>query len=149
MSEFDPEKFMENDEALKEFNAGILEEFRANHGKIGGIFEGFDVVLLTAKGARSGLSRLTPLVSLSIDGKMVVIGSRGGAPKDPAWVHNVRANPQGQLEIGTHKYEVTVREVRDEERDALFDKVVVMAPNYGEYQAKTTRVIPLFELRPN
>lgn len=147
MSEFDPDRFQWDDEALKKFNAHILEEFRGNDGKVGGVFEGFDVVLLTTTGAKTGQPRLTPLVCLRIDDQMVVVGSRGGAPEDPAWVGNVRANPNAQLEIGTEKYGVIVREIRSPERDVLFQRVVAMAPNFGEYQAKTTRAIPLFDLQ--
>jgi deazaflavin-dependent oxidoreductase (nitroreductase family) len=147
MGEFDPVKFMTDDEALKEYNQDILEEFRANDGRVGGVFENVDIGLLTAMGAVSGQPRLTPLVCLHIDGRMVVIGSRGGAPKDPAWVRNVRANPQALLEIGTKKYGVTVRELLREERDELFDKVVAVAPIFGAYQSNTTRVIPIFELQ--
>lgn len=147
MSEFDPVKFMTDDEALKEFNQDVLEEFRTNDGKVGGVFEHVDIGLLTAMGATSGQPRLTPLVCLQVGGRMVVIGSRGGAQKDPAWVRNVRANPQAQLEIGTEKYRVTVRELLHRERDELFDEVVAVAPIFGDYQSKTTRVIPIFELQ--
>jgi len=147
MSHFDPVKFMTDDEALKAFNEDVLREFRANDGKVGGVFEHVDVGILTTVGAVSGRRRVTPLVCLRVDDRMLVIGSRGGAPDDPAWVRNVRANPLAELDIGTESYRVTVHEVVDAERDELFDQVVAVAPVFGDYQSKTSRVIPVFELR--
>jgi deazaflavin-dependent oxidoreductase (nitroreductase family) len=147
MVEFDDERFRTDSEAITQYNQQIIEEFRANEGRVGGIFENYSVALLTTIGAKSGQARLRPLVCLFLDGRMVVIGSRGGAPSDPAWVHNLRANPKGQLEIGAQRYAVNAREVLGVERDALWEKVVAAAPNFAEYQAKTTRTIPLFELQ--
>lgn len=131
---------------LNEFNAAIVDEFRTNGGVVGGPFEGGTLLLLHTTGAKSGQPRLSPLAYLTIDGKMLIIGSYAGAPKDPAWVHNLRALPKARIEVGTDTYDVNVRELPAEERDALYAKVVAVAPGFGEYQAKTTRVIPLFEL---
>lgn len=142
---FDAERFRTDTEFLEDFNRHIIAEFRSNRGKVGGVFAGMDVVLLTTTGAKSGLPRLKALVSLAIEGRMFVVGSRGGASRDPAWVFNLRANPKARLEIGEESYDVNVREPVGPERDELFAKVVAVAPNFGEYQAKTTRVIPLFE----
>jgi deazaflavin-dependent oxidoreductase (nitroreductase family) len=132
--------------ALKTFNDNVVEEFRANGGKVGGPFEGADIVLLTMTGAKSGQPRLTPLEYLTIDGRIIIGGSYGGAPKDPTWVHNLRANPKVHAEIGAESYDVIARELPRDERDALFATLVELAPRFNEYQAKTTRVIPLFEL---
>jgi deazaflavin-dependent oxidoreductase (nitroreductase family) len=131
---------------LNAFNAAIVDEFRTNGGKVGGQFAGANLLLLTTTGAKSGQPRLSPLAYLTIDGKMLIIGSFAGAPKDPAWVHNLRADPRAHIEVGTDAYDVTVRELPSQERDELYAKVVAVAPGFGEYQAKTTRVIPLFEL---
>ena len=131
---------------LNEFNAAIVEEFRANDGKVGGPFEGATLLLLHTTGAKSGQPRLSPLAYLTIDDKMLIIGSYAGAPKDPAWVHNLRATPRAHIEVGTDAYDVDVRELPLDERNELYEKVVAVAPGFGEYQAKTTRVIPLFEL---
>lgn len=131
---------------LNAFNAAIVEEFRTNNGRVGGQFAGADLLLLTTTGAKSGQPRLSPLAYLTIDGKMLIVGSYAGAPKDPAWVHNLRANPRAHIEVGTDAYDVTARELPSQERDELYAKVVAVAPGFGEYQAKTTRVIPLFEL---
>jgi len=132
--------------ALKTFNDNVVEEFRANGGKVGGPFEGADIVLLTMTGAKSGQPRLTPLEYLTIDGRIIIGGSYGGAPKDPTWVHNLCDNTKVHAEIGAESYDVIARELPRDERDALFATLVELAPRFNEYQAKTTRVIPLFEL---
>lgn len=134
-------------ETVKSFNTAIADEFRANGGKVGGQFEGADLLLLTTTGAKSGQQRVSPLAYFTIDGKLIIIGSYAGAPKDPAWVHNLRANPQAHIEVGTDAFDVTAHELPVAERDQLFDKVTAAAPGFAEYQSKTSRVIPLFELR--
>jgi deazaflavin-dependent oxidoreductase (nitroreductase family) len=131
---------------MKEFNKNLVEEFRANGGKVGGQFAGADLLLLTTTGAKSGQPRLAPLAYFTVDGKMIIIGSKAGADTNPDWVHNLRANPRAHIEVGTDAYDVSSRELPRDERDALFDKVVAAAPGFGEYQSKTSRVIPLFEL---
>jgi deazaflavin-dependent oxidoreductase (nitroreductase family) len=136
-------------ETMKAFNTSIADEFRANGGVVGGPFEGATLLLLTTTGAKSGQPRLAPLAYLTIDGKMIIVGSKGGADTDPDWVHNLRANSQAHIEVGADAYDVTAREVPAEERDETFPKVVAAAPTFGEYQAKTSRVIPLFELQRN
>jgi len=133
-------------DAMEEFNKKLVEEFRANGGKVGGQFAGADLLLLTTTGAKSGQPRLAPLAYFTIDDKMIIIGSKAGADTNPDWVHNLRANPSAHIEVGTDAYDVTSRELPRDERDALFDKVVAAAPGFGEYQAKTSRIIPLFEL---
>jgi len=128
------------------FNTSIIKEFRANDGKVGGQFAGADLLLLHTTGAKSGQRRVSPLAYFRIDGKLIVIGSFAGAPVNPAWVHNLRANPQAHVEVGTDGFDVTARELPVAERDELFEKVAAAAPGFAEYQAKTSRVIPLFEL---
>jgi deazaflavin-dependent oxidoreductase (nitroreductase family) len=146
MTEIDTEKLLNDADALKTFNDNVVEEFRANDGKVGGPVTG-DVVLLTTTGARSGQPRLSPLVYFTIDDRILVAGSYGGAAVDPAWVHNLRANSKAHVEVGTESYDVTARELPLDERNALYDKVIELMPVFGEYQAKTSRVIPLFELQ--
>ncbi|GLV08667.1 nitroreductase family deazaflavin-dependent oxidoreductase [Mycobacterium intracellulare] len=131
---------------INAFNRAIVDEFRANGGKVGGQFEGANLLLLHTTGAKSGQPRVSPLAYFDIDGKLIVIGSFAGAPVSPAWVHNLRANPSARVEVGTDAFDVTARELPTEERDDLFDKVTAAAPGFAEYQAKTSRVIPLFEL---
>jgi deazaflavin-dependent oxidoreductase (nitroreductase family) len=134
---------------INAFNKSIADEFRANDGKVGGPFEGGNLLLLTTTGAKSGQSRLSPLAYFRIDGKLIIIGSFAGADFNPAWVHNLRANPQAHIEVGTEAYDVTARELPPAERNELFEKISTASPGFAEYQAKTSRVIPLFELQRN
>lgn len=146
MTEFDKSKHAADVSALDPFNRNVVEEFRANAGKVGGPFEGGTLVLLHSVGAKSGQPRLSPLMYLEVDGKLLIVGSYAGAPSNPAWVHNLRANPKARIEIGTDAYEVTARELPEQERDAAYTKIIEQAPVFAEYQAKTSRTIPLFEL---
>ena len=133
--------------SMDNFNDKIVEEFRTNGGKVGGPFEGATLLLLTTTGARSGQPRLHPLAYFTIDGKMIIVGSFAGAPRDPAWAHNLRAHPRAHVEVGTDAYDVAARELSPTERDEFYPKVVEAAPGFAEYQKKTSRVIPLFELQ--
>jgi deazaflavin-dependent oxidoreductase (nitroreductase family) len=133
---------------LNAFNKNIIDEFRANDGKVTGQFANANLLLLTTTGAKSGQQRVSPLAYFRVDGKLIIVGSFAGAPVNPAWVHNLRANPHAHVEVGTDALDVTARELPPAERDALFDKVAAAAPGFAEYQSKTSRVIPLFELQP-
>lgn len=144
--DFDKNELVADVAALDDFNRNVVEEFRANGGKVGGPFEGGTLLLLHTTGAKSGQPRLSPLAYLDVGGRMLIVGSYAGAPKDPAWVHNLRADPKARIEVGTDAYDVTARELPAEERDAAYPKIIERAPVFAEYQAKTTRAIPLFEL---
>jgi deazaflavin-dependent oxidoreductase (nitroreductase family) len=133
-------------EGMKEFNRGVIDEFRANAGKVGGPFEGGNMVLLTTKGAKTGQPRLVPLAYIPVDGRILIVGSLAGAPVDPQWVRNLRANPAVFIELGTDAYEAVALELPRDERDALWPTVTEIAPVFADYQSKTDRVIPLFEL---
>ncbi|MBV9091908.1 MAG: nitroreductase family deazaflavin-dependent oxidoreductase [Mycobacteriaceae bacterium] len=135
-----------NLDELKGFNAGIVDEFRANRGKVGGPFEGADLLLLTTTGAKSHQPRVNPLAYQRIDGKLIIAGSFRGADVNPAWVHNLRATPRAHIEIGGDSYDVLARELPRLERDAAWARFTEAAPGFAEYQQKTSRVIPLFEL---
>jgi deazaflavin-dependent oxidoreductase (nitroreductase family) len=132
---------------FKAMNDPVVEEFRTNDGKVGGQFEGQDLLLLTTTGAKSGQPRLTPLAYFEIDDKLLVVGSKGGYTNSPDWVHNLRANPQAHVEIGTTEYDTVARELPLPERNETYPKVVAVTPAFGEYQERTSRVIPLFELQ--
>src|ERR1700761_3141286 len=134
-------------ETIKAFNKTVTEEFRSNDGKVGGQFEGANLLLLTTTGAKSGQPRLSPLAYFRIDGKLIIIGSFAGADVNPAWVHNLRANPSAHIEVGDESSDVIARELPPAERDELFSKITAAASGFAEYQAKTSRVIPLFELQ--
>lgn len=146
MTDIDKGKLVADSAALNDFNRAIVDEFRANGGKVGGPFEGGTLLLLHTVGAKSGVTRLSPLAYLDIDGKTIIVGSYAGAPNNPAWVHNLRANPKAHIEIGTEAYDVTARELPPAERDATYPAVIERAPVFAEYQANTDRTIPLFEL---
>jgi deazaflavin-dependent oxidoreductase (nitroreductase family) len=146
MTETDKERFFVDRAALEELNRGVIDEFRSNDGKVGGEFEGGTLLLLHTTGAKSGKRRISPLAYLDVDGKILILGSYAGAPKDPAWVHNLRANPAAHIEVGADAYDVTARELPPTERGPVFARIVEQIPTFGDYQAKTSRVIPLFEL---
>jgi deazaflavin-dependent oxidoreductase (nitroreductase family) len=135
--------------AEREFNQQNIEEFRRNGGKVGGQFEGFPLLLLTSTGAKSGVSRTSPVAYFDIDDKIYIVGSAAGRDSSPGWVFNLRANPQATVEIGADEPKtVTAHELPREERDRIYEIVVQRAPGFGEYQQKTDRVIPVFELTP-
>jgi deazaflavin-dependent oxidoreductase (nitroreductase family) len=137
---------MPDTETINAFNQAIADEFRANDGKVGGQFGDSELLLLTTTGAKSGQQRVSPLAYFRIDGKLIIIGSFAGAPKNPAWVHNLRANPAAHVEVGTDAFDVTARELPPAERQEVFDEIKAAAPGFGSYQSKTSRVLPLFEL---
>jgi deazaflavin-dependent oxidoreductase (nitroreductase family) len=129
------------------FNAGIVEEFRANDGKVTGMFEGAPMVLVTHTGAKSGELRTTPLVH-TIDGdRVIIIASMGGAPTNPAWFHNIKANPKVTVELGDETFEAEAEVLTEgAERQRLFDQQAELMPNFKQYQEKTDRVIPVVTL---
>ena len=132
---------------INAFNQSITDEFRANGGKVGGQFADAELLLLTTTGAKSGQQRVSPLAYFRVGGKLIIIGSFAGSPVNPAWVHNLRANPKAHVEVGTDAFDVTARELPPAEREELFGEITAAAPGFAEYQSKTGRVIPLFELQ--
>jgi len=129
------------------FNRNLIDHFRANAGEIKeGIFKGAPILLLTTKGARSGVTYTTPLVYTRDGDRLVIIASKGGAPTNPAWYHNLVANPTVTIEVGPEKYEANALVARDGERDRLFDAQAAVMPNFAEYQKNTTRRIPVVVL---
>lgn len=131
------------------FNQRNIDEFRANGGKVGGQFEGFPLLLLTSTGAKSGAERVNPVAYFDVDGKIYVVGSSAGRDRDPAWAFNVRAHPQVSVEIGADPPRaVTARELPRDERDRVYAVIAERAPGFAEYETRTDRVIPVFELVP-
>jgi deazaflavin-dependent oxidoreductase (nitroreductase family) len=131
----------------REFNERNIAEFRANGGKVGGQFEGFPLLILTSTGAKSGEHRENLIGYFDIDDKIYVVGSAAGRDASPGWVFNLRADPTVKVEIGPDPQRTAVaHELRREERDRVYDLIVERAPGFGEYQKKTDRVIPVFEL---
>ena len=135
-------------EGMKAFNAKITEDFRANGGKVGGPFEGNELLLLTTTGAKSGQPRVSPLSCKRIDGKLVIVAGYGGADVNPAWVHNLRANSRARVELGTESFDVTARELPPGERAAIIPKLTAEVSGFAKFQGMTSRVIPIFELEP-
>ena len=130
-------------------NARIIEEFRANDGKVGGPFEGATMLLLHTKGAKSGLPRVNPLVYLPDGGRYVVIASKGGAPEDPQWYRNLLADPNVEIEVGTRRFPVRATVITGPERDELYARQVERRPAFAEYEKRTTRTIPVIALEPS
>ncbi len=139
-----------SDDAMRsehEFNERNIGEFRRNGGKVGGPFEGFPLLLLTSTGARSGAQRVNPVAYFDIDGKIYIVGSAAGRDNNPAWVHNLRADPNVRVEIGSESPKAAAaRELPEAERNSIYPIIVERAPGFGEYQQRTDRAIPVFEL---
>jgi deazaflavin-dependent oxidoreductase (nitroreductase family) len=134
--------------STSDYNARIIDEFRANEGRVGGSFEGVPLLLLHHAGARSGEQRVNPLSYQRDDGRYVVFASRGGAPRNPAWYHNLKANPNATIEVGTDTIEVRASEARGEERERLYRTQAERIPQFAEYERRTERTIPVIVLTP-
>ncbi len=131
-----------------DFNAKIIDEFRASEGRVGGSFDGLPLLLLHHTGAKSGTERINPLAYQADGGRYVVFASKGGAPNNPAWYHNLKAHPDARIEVGTDTIDVVANEVTGEERDRLFRTQAERVPAFAEYEQKTDRVIPVIVLVP-
>jgi deazaflavin-dependent oxidoreductase (nitroreductase family) len=132
---------------MSDWNEKIIEEFRANSGRVGGMFEGASMILIHHVGAKSGIERVAPLVHFpEDDDHTVIVASAGGAPNHPAWFHNLKANPKIDVEVGAETYTVVAEEITGPERDEVWTRVTTAAPGFADYQRKTDRVIPLLRL---
>jgi len=131
---------------MNDYNRHLIEEFRANGGKVSGQFEHTPLLLLTTIGAKSGQCRTTPLGYMPEGDRLIVIASSGGAPTHPDWYHNLVAHPQVTVEVGTETFDAIAVVAEDEERDRLWTKGVALYPSLAEHQAKTTRQIPVIAL---
>ncbi|WCN02484.1 nitroreductase/quinone reductase family protein [Streptomyces sp. M92] len=128
------------------FHQSVIDEFRANGGKVGGPFEGGDLLLLTTTGARSGASRTTPLGYVRHGESLLVVGSNLGGPRHPGWYHNLLAHPVVRVEVGTSNFEALAVPAEGARRDELFAHVVRAVPGYGDYQRGTSRRLPVVVL---
>ena len=131
---------------MSEFNRRLIEEFRASGGKVGGAYEGTPLLLLTTTGAKSGRQHTTPLIYLDDGGRFVVFGTKGGAPTNPDWYYNLLARPEATVEVETETYSVRATVATGEERERLAGLQGVLRPQFAEYEAKTTRQIPVVVL---
>jgi deazaflavin-dependent oxidoreductase (nitroreductase family) len=137
------------DNEMADFNTGIIKEFRANEGKVGGPFEGAPVLLLHHTGAKSGTERVNPLVYQPLDGgRYAIFGSKGGADTNPDWFHNLVAHPRTTIEVGTDTVAVVSRVAEGPERETIWSAQKVAAPGFAEYESNTTRQIPVIVLDP-
>ena len=129
-----------------ERNRAVIEQFRANAGEVGGVWQGRPLVLLTTTGAKSGREHTTPLMSHREGDRVFVFASMGGAPKSPAWYHNLVANPEVTVEVGAERYVARAVVLEGADRDRVYAEQARNFPQFGEYQKRTTRKIPVVAL---
>jgi deazaflavin-dependent oxidoreductase (nitroreductase family) len=132
---------------MNDFNKQVIEEFRANGGKVGGNFEGAPMVLLTTTGAKSGEKRINPLVSQPGDDVIYIFASKAGAPTNPDWYYNLVAHPEVEIEFGDEKFTAVASTVEQPERDRIYEKQKEVFPGFADYEKATDRVIPVVALR--
>jgi deazaflavin-dependent oxidoreductase (nitroreductase family) len=131
-----------------EWNTGIIEEFRANGGKVGGQFDGAPLLLLHTTGAKSGQEHVTPVMYRQVGDGYAVFASKAGAPNNPDWYHNLVANPSVRAEIGADTVPLTARIAKGDERDRIWTAHKTVNPGFADYEKKTTRQIPVVILEP-
>lgn len=133
----------------QDWNQQVIEDFRANAGKVGGPFEGASLLLLHTTGAKSGAERVTPIMYQDLgEGRVAVFASKAGADTHPDWYHNVVANPSVDVEIGSDNRTFNARIATGDERNRIWDTQKAMAPGFADYEAKTSREIPVVVLEP-
>jgi deazaflavin-dependent oxidoreductase (nitroreductase family) len=131
-----------------DWNSGIINEFRANNGKVGGPFEGAPLLLLHTTGAKTGASRVSPVMYRADGDRLVIFASKGGAPTNPDWYHNLRANPETVVEVGSETRKVIARVAEGEERERLWEAHKRAFPGFADYERRTARQIPVVILEP-
>ena len=131
---------------VNDWNASVIEEFRANAGRVGGNFEGAPVLLLHTTGARTGVERVNPMMYLNENGRIYVFASKAGADSHPDWFHNLVANERVSVELGDEHFDATAVAVTGAERHRIYELQSSRFPGFADYQAKTARVIPVVEL---
>jgi len=128
------------------WNNQVIHEFRTHEGKVSGPFEGATLLLLTTTGAKSGQQRISPLMYLPDSNRLIIFASKAGAPTNPDWYHNLLANPEAFVEVGTETFPVTATILTGEDRDRLYAKQAKAFPGFADYETKTTRKIPVVAL---
>jgi deazaflavin-dependent oxidoreductase (nitroreductase family) len=137
---------MTEEPAAEDFNSRIIREFQANGGEVSGQFVGAPLLLLTSTGAKTGAQRTNPMMYLADGERLVVFASKAGAPTNPDWYHNLVAHPEATVEVGTERFGVTATVLTGGERDELYERQSVLYPGFAEYQAGTSRTIPVIAL---
>ena len=130
-----------------DWNKGVIEEFRANGGRVGGPFEGRPILLLHHKGARTGTERVNPVAYQAVGDDFAVFASKGGSPTNPDWYHNIVANPETSVEVGTETIPVVAHVAQGEERERIWSKQKANWSGFADYEQKTTRQIPVIVLQ--
>jgi deazaflavin-dependent oxidoreductase (nitroreductase family) len=130
-----------------DYNQRVIDEFRANGGEVPG-WGGISLLLLHHRGAKSGIDRVNPVAYLPDDGRYVIFASKAGAPTNPGWYYNLKANPRTTIEVGGDTVAVTAQQAVGEERERLFAAQVARERAFADYQAKSSRVIPVMILTP-
>ena len=133
---------------VNDWNAQTIAEFRKNHGKVSGPFEGAPLLLLHHIGARTGKPRVNPVMYLKDGDRYVIFASKGGAETNPDYYHNIKAHPDIQIEVGDETINVHAKEITGPERNRLYARQASLYPAFAEYQRQTTRIIPVIELTP-
>ncbi|MBV9409978.1 MAG: nitroreductase family deazaflavin-dependent oxidoreductase [Acidimicrobiia bacterium] len=129
-----------------DWNTKIIDEFRANAGKVGGPFEGGTLLLLHTRGAKTGKERVNPLAYQQVGDDFAIFASKAGAPTNPDWFYNVKANPNVTVEVGTDAFDVRARVAEGDERERIWDRQKELMPGFAEYEQKTDRQIPVVVL---
>ena len=133
---------------MSDWNTGVIEEFRKNRGKVGGQFEGAPLLLINHTGARTRKVRINPVMYLKDGHRYLVFASKGGAPTNPDWYHNLKAHPDVKIEVGNETIEVRAEEITGAERDRIYAQQASRYPQFAQYQKQTKRVIPIIAFTP-
>lgn len=133
---------------MSDWNDKIIEEFRSNGGRVGGNFAGAPLLLLHSTGAKSGQQRISPMMYLPDGERFLVFASNAGADSHPAWYHNLKANPDASVEVGTSTRKVRATDLEGAERNSFYEKQATLYPGFATYQEGTDRVIPVIALTP-
>jgi len=132
--------------SFNDWNKQVIDDFRANGGKVGGMFAGASMILVHHIGAKSGTERVSPMVYFPDGDRLLIVASKAGAPTNPDWYHNLKAHPRVDVEVGTETFPVVVEELPREERDEKWATITSVAPGFADYEKKTSRVIPVLAL---
>jgi deazaflavin-dependent oxidoreductase (nitroreductase family) len=131
---------------VNDFNQQTIKEFRANHGKLGGPFEGATMLLLHSTGAKTGKERVNPVAYQPVGNNFAVFASKGGAPTNPDWYHNLLAHPATKVEVGDDTIDVKARVATGDERERIWEEQKRSMPGFADYETKTSRQIPVVVL---
>ena len=145
-NEAEVNRLVSDPRAVDELNQGVIREFRANQGRVGGQMEGMPLLILTMTGAKTGRTLIRPLCYSRDGDRLVIIASYGGSPLNPPWYHNLIANPEVTVEVGTEKFKAKTALTSGAERQRLFDAQARLMPFFNDYQKKTRRPIPVLTL---